>query len=96
LPRNRNAENVRLRVGPNPLATLITSNLTKVRSRFSCNMRTPKAYVVTTTTHIGIKRDPAKLPGERATANHSKRDYPDTRILAAAVDDPQLPWNKSA
>ena len=64
--RNRSVENVRLRVGPNPLATLITSNLTKVRSRFSCNMRTPKAYVATTTTHIGIKRDPAKLSSEQS------------------------------
>jgi hypothetical protein len=29
-------------------------------------MRTPKAYVATTTTHIGIKRDPAKLSSEQS------------------------------
>ena len=60
LPRNRSAENVRLRVGPYPRTMLITSNPTVVSGRFSCNTRTPKAYVFTTTTRIGIKRDPAK------------------------------------
>ena len=61
-PRNPSAENVRLRVGPYPRTTLITSNLTVVSGRFSCNTTTPKAYVFTTTTRIGIKRDPAKRP----------------------------------
>jgi hypothetical protein len=64
--RNPSAENVRLRVGPYPRTTLITSNLTVVSGRFSCNTRTPKAYVFTTTSRIGIRRDPAKrsrLPG---------------------------------
>jgi hypothetical protein len=49
---------VRLRVGPYPRTTLITSNPTVVSGRFSCNTRTPKAYVFTTTKRIGIKRDP--------------------------------------
>jgi hypothetical protein len=57
-PRNPNAENVRLKVGPYPRAKLITSNLTVVSGRFSCNTKTPKAYVFTTTKRIGIKRDP--------------------------------------
>jgi len=61
-PRNPSAENVRLRVGPYPRTTLITSNLTVVSGRCSCNTTTPKAYVFTTTTRIGIKRDPAKRP----------------------------------
>ena len=61
-PRNPSAENMRLRVGPYPRTTLITSNLTVVSGRFSCNTTTPKAYVFTTTTRIGIKRDPAKRP----------------------------------
>ena len=61
-PRNPSAENVRLRVGPYPRTTLITSNPTVVSGRFTCNTRTPKAYVFTTTTRIGIKRDPAKRP----------------------------------
>jgi hypothetical protein len=60
LPRNRIAENVRLRVGPYPRTTLITSNPTEVSGRFSCNTRTLEAYVVTTTTRIGIKRDASK------------------------------------
>jgi hypothetical protein len=34
---------------------LITSNPTEVNGRFSCDTRTPKAYVFTTTTSIGIK-----------------------------------------
>ena len=66
MPRNPSAENVRLRVGPHPRTTLITSNPTVVSGRFSCNTRTPKAYAFTTTTRIGIKRDLAKrsrLPG---------------------------------
>jgi hypothetical protein len=66
LPRSRSAENVQLRVEPNPPATLITSNLTKVRSRFSCNMRIPKACAVTTTLRIGIKKDAANPPSEQA------------------------------
>ena len=61
-PRNPSAENVRLRVGPYPRTKLITSNLTVVSGRFSCNTTTPKAYVFTTTRRIGIKRDPAKRP----------------------------------
>ena len=57
-PRNPSAENVRLNVGPYPRTKLITSNLTVVSGRFSCNTRTRKAYVFTTTKRIGIKRDP--------------------------------------
>ena len=67
MPQNRSAENVPLRVGPNP--TLITSNLTKVRSRFSCNMRIPKACAVITIMRIGIKKDAANLPGNKGTTN---------------------------
>ena len=62
-PKSPSAENVRLRVEPYPRATLITSNLTGVSGRFSCNTRTPKAYVFVTTTLIGIKRDAAMRLG---------------------------------
>jgi hypothetical protein len=66
LAENPSAENVRLRVGPYQRTTLITSNLTVVSGGFSCNTTTPKAYVFTTTTRIGIKRDPEKRPRELA------------------------------
>ena len=57
-PKNPSADNVRFKVGPYPRATLITSNLTAVSGRVSCNTKTHKAYVFVTTTRIGIKRDP--------------------------------------
>jgi hypothetical protein len=61
-PKSPSAENVRLRVGRWPRATLTTSNLTGVTGRSSCNTRTPKAYVFVTTKRIGITIDPAKRP----------------------------------
>ena len=64
-PKSPIAENVQLRVGPYPRATLITSDLTAVSGRFSCNTRTPKAYVFVTTTLIGIKRNAAMRLGFR-------------------------------
>jgi hypothetical protein len=72
LPRNRGAENVRLRVGLYSRTTLITSNPTVVSGGFSCNTRIPKAYVFTTTTRAGVKRDPAERPrlaGAQANPN---------------------------
>ena len=54
-PKNPSAENVRLRLEPYPRAKLITSNLTAVSGRFSCNTRTPKAYVFTITKRIGSR-----------------------------------------
>jgi hypothetical protein len=63
---------VRLRVGLYSRTTLITSNPTVVSGGFSCNTRIPKAYVFTTTTRAGVKRDPAERPrlaGAQANPN---------------------------
>ena len=57
--------NVRLRVEPYPRPTLITSNLTGLSGRVSCNTRTHKAYVFVTTTLISIKRDMAMRLGSK-------------------------------
>ena len=78
LPRNRSAENVRSRVGPYPRTTLITSNPTEVSGRFSCNTRTLKAYVVITTTRIGIKRDASKR-------SSSQNPVPDRQVNHCSV-----------
>jgi hypothetical protein len=84
LPRNRIAENVRLRVGPYPRTTLITSNPTEVSGRFSCNTRTLKAYVVTTTTRIGIKRDASKRSSSQV--NQGTLYLPGRQIMFSFFD----------
>jgi hypothetical protein len=94
----RSAENARLRVGPYPPATLITSNSTAVNGRFSCNTRTPKVYVFTTTMRTGVKRDPAERPrlaGAQANPNLGQGIPPSARhTLVLGTEDRS--WQVSA